>query len=161
MFTALRTTLEITKEPRDHAYGDLFYRALPWCAGISLVVAPLPGGGDPLLPGGRAVIRDLQPHLLSETDESDWPGTKLEDGRTARVYRYRLHPEVLDVVTAATDHLYGWRLPELPEDIALHRGDGSVFLATVTREEWAALTLDDDERDALADLDLGLRSPWT
>ena len=156
----MRTTLEIETEPRGQSYVALIYRAFPWCAVMSFVVAPLPDGGDPLLATGHAAIRELEPHLISSSEENEWPGTRLDAGRTARVYRYRLHPEGLGLMTAATDHLYGWRLPHLPEDIALLRADGSPFLVTVTRDEWAALTLDEAERDALAEIDLGLRSLW-
>ena len=157
----MRKTLEIASEPRGRTYSDLLYRAFPWCAQLTLVVVPLPGGADPLLPGGRRVLAELETYLISATDESEWPGTRLEGGATGRVHRYRLHPEVLDIVTAATDHLYGWCPPDLPQDLALLRGDGSPFLATVTQDQWAALTLDDEERAALGDLDLTLRDLWS
>jgi hypothetical protein len=156
----MRRTLEISNEPRGNGYSDLLYRAFPWCAELLLVVVPLEGGADPLLGDGRRVLAEFEPHLVSITDETAWPGTQLDGGGTGRVHRYRLHPEVLDVATAATDHLYGWRPPDLPQDLALLRGDGSPFLATVTQEGWAALTLDDEERAALEDLGLGLRDLW-
>jgi len=158
----LRRTFEIGSEPRGRTYNDLLYRAFPWCAELWLVVVPLPGSGDPLLPRAHVVLRELEPHLSAATDETEWPGTRLETG-TARVHRYRLHPEVLDVVAGATDHLYGWRHPELPQDLALVRGDGTPFLATVTNEDWAALTLDDEERQVLSgDLpELSLRDLWS
>lgn len=157
----MRKTLEVESEPRGRVYSDLLYRAFPWCAELVLVVVPLPGGVDPLLPGGRRVLAELEVHLISATDETEWPGTRLDGGMCGRVHRYRLRPEVLDVVTAATDHLYGWSPPRLPQDIALVRGDGAPFLATVTQEQWAALTLDDEERAALADLDITLRDLWS
>ncbi len=156
-----RRTLEIGNEPRGDAYHDLIYRAFPWCAELVLVVVPLPGGDDPLLGSGRRVLAELEPFLISATDEAEWPGTRLDGGATGRIHRYRLHPEALDVVATATDHLYGWCPPALPQDIALLRGDGSPFLATVTQEGWAALTIDDAEEAALADLDLGLRGLWS
>ncbi len=156
----MKRTLEIGNEPRGRSYSDLLYRAFPWCAELLLVVVPVPGGADPLLPGARRVLAELEAHLISATDQSEWPGTHLEGGATGRVQRFRLHPEVLDVAAAATDHLYGWCPPELPQDIALLRGDGSPFLSTVTQEQWAALTVDDEERAALEDLGLGLRDLW-
>lgn len=156
----MRKTLEIGTEPRGHTYSDLFYRALPWCAELLLVVVPLPGGGDPLLASGRRILEELEPYLSKESDERGWPGTQLEAGATGHVYRYRLSPQVLDVVAEATDHLYGWCPPDLPQDIALVHGDGEPFLATVTQEQWAALTIDDDERAALSDIDLSLKDLW-
>jgi hypothetical protein len=157
----VRRTFEIGEEPGGRIYHDLLYRAFPWCAQLLVVVVPLPDGGDPLLPGARRVLAELEPYLVSVADESDWPGTHLDGGATARVHRYRLHPETLDIATAATDRLYGWGPPELPQDIAFVRGDGTPFLATVTQERWAAVTLDEDERGALADLDLELRDMWS
>ncbi len=157
----MRKTFEITGEPRGHTYNDLLYRAFPWTAELLLVVVPLPGGGEPLLPWGRRVLADLAPYLTKESDERDWPGTELPGGATGHVYRYRLLPEVLDVVAGATDHLYGWCPPDLPQDIALVHGDGEPFLATVTQEGWSALTIDDEERAALSDLDLELRDLWS
>jgi len=155
----VRTTSELGAEPRGPGYSDLLYRAFPWCAALSFVVPAL-AAGEPLLRSGQLVIRELEPYLVSATDETEWPGTHLDGGATARVYRYRLHPEVLDVVAGATDHLFGWRPPQLPQDIALYHADGTPFLATVTQEEWAALTIDEAERAALADLDLELRPLW-
>lgn len=156
----MRKTFEIGTEPRGHTYRDLLYRALPWCAELLLVVVPLPGAGDPLLSGGRRILEELEPFLTKESDERDWPGTQLEGGATGHVYRYRLSPPVLDVVAEATDHLYGWCPPDLPQDIALVHGDGEPFLATVTAERWAALTIDEDERAAISDIELALRDLW-
>lgn len=107
------------------------------------------------------MLRELEPYVVSASDERGWPGTRLDEG-TGRVHRYRLHPEVLDVVAAATEHLYGWRHPDLPQDIALVRGDGSPFLTTVTNEKWGSLALDEDERRTLdGELpELCLRDLW-
>src|SRR6266511_5656635 len=46
----LRRTFEIGSEPRGRTYNDFLYLAFPWCAELWLVVVPLPGSGDPLLP---------------------------------------------------------------------------------------------------------------
>ncbi len=156
----MRKALEVGIEPSGRTYHDLLYRALPWTAELLLVVVPLPGGGDPLLPAGRKLLEDLAPYCTKESDERDWPGTQLEGDARGRVYRYRVVPDVLDIVAEATDHLYGWCPPDLPQDIALVHGDGEPFLASVTQERWAALTIDDEESAALSDLDLGLRDLW-
>lgn len=158
----MRRTYEIGAEPRGRTYTDLLYRSFPWCAELVLVVVPLPGGGDPLLPRARDVLRDLEPYLTSVGEDREWPGTRLESG-TGQVHRYRLHPEVLDVLDRSADRLYAWRHPELPQDLALVRGDGSPFLTTVTNEDWAALTLDDEERAVLTGElpELGLRDLWS
>ena len=156
----MRKTFELAAEPRGQTYHDLMYRAFPWCAELLFVVVAPGAGVDPLLASGRKLIAELEPYLASESDEREWPGTRLESGGTGHVYRYRLHPEVLDLVTGATDRLFGWSPPALPQDVALLRGDGSPFLATVTQEGWASLSLDDDERASLADLGLELRDLW-
>lgn len=158
----MRRTFEIAAEPRGHTYNDLLYRSFPWCAELWLVVVPISGGGDALLPTGRDVLRELEPYLRSADEAGEWPGTRLEAGATARVHRYALRPPVLDVVAGATDRLYAWRHPELPQDLALVRADGTPFLATVTNEAWAGLTLDDDERQIFGGTlpELGLRDLW-
>lgn len=162
-FSGVRRAFEIASEPRGRVYEALLYRSFAWCAELRVVVVPLPDGGDPLTPPAHAVLRSLEPHLVAVSDEQEWPGTKLEGGSTGRVHRYRLHPEVLDVMTAAADRLYAWRPPALPQDPALVRADGTPFLATVTGEEWAALTLDDEEREVVAANipELGLRALWS
>lgn len=154
-----RRTFEIAVEPRGGTYHDLIYRSFPWCAELVLVTVPLEGG-DPLLPDGRRVLTELEPFRRSTTMGPAWPGTRLGGDGVGQVHRYQVEPPLLDVVATATDHLYGWRPPALPQDIALLRGDGSPFLVTVTQQEWAALELDPDEEAALHDLDLGLRPLW-
>lgn len=154
-----RRTFEIAVEPRGRTYHDLMYRSFPWCAELVLVTIPL-DGGDPLLPDGRRVLAELEPFLRGTTAETAWPGTHLDGDGVGEVRRYRLEPALLDVITSATDHLYGWRPPALPQDIALLRGDGSPFLVSVTQQEWAALELDPDEEVTFRDLDLALRPVW-
>jgi hypothetical protein len=156
----VRKTFEIANEPRGRVYSDLIYRALPFCAELLLVVVRLEDGADPLLPAGRRILEELAPFLTSEGDERAWPGTELDADATGHVYHYRLSPPVLDVIAEATDHLYGWCPPDLPQDIALLHGDGEPFLVTVTQEGWGALTIDDEESAALSDIDLGLRDLW-
>lgn len=155
-----RRSFEVASEPRGRAYADLLYRAYPWCAELLLVLVPLPDGSDPLLPRGRAVMADLEPHLLSSAATREWPATRLDGDARGIVHRYRLDPALLDVVTSASDRLYAWTPPELPQDVALLRRDGTPFLATVTHERWAALELSDEEEHALGDLGLDLRPLW-
>lgn len=48
---------------------------------------------------------------------------------------------VTDVLADAATSLYAWRQPELPEDLAFLRADGSVVLATIAHERDAFMEL--------------------
>lgn len=66
-----------------------------------------------------------------------------------RKVRYRVTPEVLTVLLDTTDHLYGWRLPTLPEDLAVLRADGTFMLETTAHEREGRLFLGEQEASRL------------
>lgn len=63
----------------------------------------------------------------------------------ATIFEFALTDRVVDAISAASVGLYGWQQPELPEDPALLRADGSAILATIAHERDAYLELSEDE----------------
>jgi hypothetical protein len=47
--------------------------------------------------------------------------------------------------------LFGWRQPELPEDLALLREDGTAVLASICHEHDAYLQLTDEEYERVVE----------
>ena len=62
-------------------------------------------------------------------------GHSARRGRTSLRYLYRLTPDSLDLVLAASDSIFDWVNPDLPEDLHLLRGDGSTVLGSVAQED--------------------------
>lgn len=82
--------------------------------------------------------------LLGDEQCQSWPGTVLLDG-TARCLRYLCTPRSRDIILSATDSLFSWLQPQLPEDLSLFRRDGSVLLESIAHERLASVYLLDDE----------------
>jgi hypothetical protein len=68
----------------------------------------------------------------------------------ATVLRFAMNMAVQDELIGASDGLYGWQQPALPEDLALLRDDGTVILGSICHEHDAYLELSDEEYEALA-----------
>ncbi|WP_157181531.1 hypothetical protein [Actinopolymorpha alba] len=60
-------------------------------------------------------------------------------------------PESLEELLTATDDLFKWVNPDLPEDLHFLRVDGSTVLGSVAQEEEAWLELDEVELQLLHD----------
>jgi hypothetical protein len=81
---------------------------------------------------------------------SEWPGTKLGDGKgdSALIRYYNINSESVKLLTEFSSSLYAWSRwadPPLPEDLGFVRSDGRTFLATISHEEDAWLELDEEE----------------
>jgi hypothetical protein len=68
----------------------------------------------------------------------------------ARIYRYRLDAETLEMLQRATDHLFSWQ-PPLPRDLCLLRPEGEAWLTTIAAEDTAYLRLAPEEVGPLVD----------
>jgi hypothetical protein len=82
---------------------------------------------------GQKVLRELQPCLLVEERVAEWPCTRLPSVR-ATLRRYKLNARSADVLTSATESLFGWTQARLPEDLALWAKSGEWWLATIAHE---------------------------
>jgi len=136
--------LELTQEPRGQLLERLLNALSERTASILLVVRDDLG----LSGAGQDLLTRLRPFLLRSNRSSSWPGTELVDDE-ATVLCFCSKPEVIRELIAASDSLYGWHQPDLPEDLALCRTDGSALLTSVCHEGDAYLELTDDEYRSL------------
>lgn len=127
--------IALTREPRGDDLAQLLRGFLATgAASIQLTHARKPS---------RRVPREtVSPRLAAFVLRDE-----LARNATRRV-RYRLTTEVLGVLLDTTDHLYGWRLPTLPEDLAVLRADGTAMLETIAheREGWLFLAEAEEAR---------------
>ncbi len=134
-----RSTYDLVGSLAGETYSKVLSYALTCCR-IGLLVEL----DFDLSERGHSVLRSLEPHLIEKKREKRWPGTVLLNSE-ATVLRFNLTRESMRVVSRATDHLYGWRQPELPEDLCLLRGDGTEWLASIAHEDDGYFNLSDDE----------------
>jgi hypothetical protein len=108
-------------------------------------------------------LKQIENNLICVTDETEWPGTRLMAGETARIYWYRLDPSITDTIGSAVKKLYDWNSPDFPEDPAFYRHDGAVLLGTSSHERFSFLNLSEVEFFAFAekvrDVKLSLSPP--
>jgi hypothetical protein len=97
---------------------------------------------------GETVLERLTPFLIDRREAEEWPGTKLHGG-FARVSRFSLGRESASIICAATDHLYGWRQPDLPEDLCILRRNGDPWLITISHEEDCYFRMTSEEKARL------------
>ncbi len=139
-----RQRYTLIQEPIGELYQGLIDQACGICEIVLLVVQPSLG----LQSRAEALLGSLQPFLLDRRQTAAWPGTRLIN-ETAWVSRFRLTPECALLLKSATVRLYDWQQPELPEDLALLRGDGTTWLASIAHEGDGFLELSPDELQAL------------
>lgn len=139
-----RVTYNIVHQPQGDLYRRLIETALRRCTGFLVVVRKT----VTLAVSARRTLKELDPFLEGTSEQAEWPGTQLTDGRAA-VSRYRLNRDSAVVLSQAANGLYGWLQPELPEDLCLLRADGTPWLVTISHERDAFLVLASDEFDAL------------
>jgi hypothetical protein len=66
-------------------------------------------------------------------------------GHTARVYWYRVTPELIAALKGKVRSLYEWAVPDLPEDLAFYWPDRSPLLGTSSHERFAFVNLAEKE----------------
>jgi hypothetical protein len=141
-----RVLLDLLAEPTDDLYRGLIDYATADCEIALLVVRK----SIPLNTGGKGVLARLDAFLKQKKECSEWPGTKLFD-KTAWVFQYKLGSECAAILKQATDALYGWRQPNLPEDLCFLRANGDPWLVSIAHERDGFLHLSQDERGHLFD----------
>jgi hypothetical protein len=141
-----KATFDLLAEPMGDLYCELLDFAVSEC-GLALVVIHRM---SPLSDHGSAVISQLRPFLRSKDECDKWPGTELGPGaEPASVLRYRYGPECAAVLKQATNRLYGWVQPGLPEDLCLLRDDDSPWLVTLVHDHDGYLCLSSEEKARL------------
>lgn len=134
----------ISLEPADEVYTSLVAMAPRWCSTALLVVREHLG----LSKSGAALMEQLEPFLVDRSNSQTWPGTTLFAG-SAIVSKYRLEPPVVEHLATATNGLFGWQQPELPEDLCLLRPGGDPWLVTLAHEGDAFIVLQQTEFEEL------------
>jgi hypothetical protein len=92
-----------------------------------------------------SLMADLRLHLRGCEERTEYPAGRLPWG-TMNVCTYDFNPDSLSILLEATDHLYGWVEPALPNDLCLMRGD-EPWLITMASDRVALLALSSSERD--------------
>jgi len=140
----------ITAEPRGDQLKQLFEAAAEVCNRFLVVRTDMP-----LRAEGTALLTRLRPMLLTEEETDTYPGGILPWG-TLTVLTYELTPRVLELATKATDRLFDWLEPDLPNDPCFLR-DGDPWMITMASDREAILVLSDGERDRVLNSVRGLR----
>jgi len=139
-----RYVFDVIREPRGAVFRGLLQALSPAATELLLVLRDGVGLSD----AGRDLLSELQPYLVGRDRRSSWPGTALLSGQ-ATVLRFIPTAPCLDALVAASDRLFGWQQPALPEDLALVRGDETAALASISHENDAYLELEQEEYASL------------
>ena len=143
-----RATFDLLAEPTGDLYRELLDFAVRECGVALLVVHKTP----PLSESGSALISQLEPFLRSKEESWEWPGTEIDHiDDPASVLRYHYGPECADILKQATNRLYGWVQPDLPEDFCLLRDDDSPWLVTLVHDHDGYLYLSPEENARLVE----------
>lgn len=141
----LSKTYNLLEEPRGESYQQLIHASLDYGDQFLLVINSSINFDESV----RQVMDKLNTHLLRQTQESEWPGTKLIGGDTALVSRFSLCTETAAILSASAEGLFDWLEPELPEDLCIFRSDGSPWLVSISHERDAFFVLTDEEKKTL------------
>ena len=103
----VRETYDLAAEPRGAVYEKLLAAGLPHCDQFLFVDVQTRRNGiveSAFQASARAVVRELEPHLIRVELSLSWPGTVVSEqpdlDLRARVYRYRFHRKTtLQVLT--------------------------------------------------------------
>jgi hypothetical protein len=126
----------------DEPSGDAYARLLDIC----LAFADRAGLVAPTLRRVGAMSQFLgaaNPFLVSVDDVFEYPGAISHYPNTRYLYRYET--DLVQVLRTATDGLFAWSPPDLPEDLFLLKPDGTTLLGTVSSEDHAYLLLTNEE----------------
>jgi len=132
--------LDTVTNARAHV---LRYGYLPW-GGLEKVEHFV----DAQAARGQAAVGELFSHATSDSESSEWPGTRLLR-HNARVIKLPATEEVVGVLLELADSLYSWRHPDLPEDVFFLRADGSPLMGSIAHEADAFLEISPDEESEI------------
>lgn len=128
--------VDIGKDLSGPVYTQFLQTLWSLSSTCSFTVQPSLGCSDRL----RRFLKDMEVHLASVRRSNVWPGTQLMDGE-ADVYTFLCKETTLECVLRYSSSLFEWLQPDLPEDLALYRNDGSTILETVTHEQEGLLKI--------------------
>jgi hypothetical protein len=135
-----RRHFRLGSEPRGASYETLLRNLAEFSSLVLVIVRDDLGLTDE----ANKLLAELSALGGSQLRTSQWPGTTLL-GHEASVWSTPDTAASVDVVLRASGGLYSWQQPQLPEDLAFLRSDGSTVLGTVAHETDGWLELSDDE----------------
>jgi hypothetical protein len=121
-------------------YNDLIDFALGRCPTACLIVRDQIELGE----SGELFLSALEPYLVGREKTDRWPGTELF-GSEAEIVDFRLEAGSAQLLKSATDHLFGWLQPDLPEDLCFLHADHTPWLTTIAHEDEGYFILTEDE----------------
>ena len=87
--------------------------------------------------------------MISTEQVTEWPGSKIIGEGTAVRMLYRVDSVSLERILRATDSLFEWVNPQLPEDLHFLRADGSTVMGSIAQEDYVWLMLSEAEMNAV------------
>jgi hypothetical protein len=141
----------VTTEPTGATYAALIHAAARRCDKAYLIVRPTSALG----PTAERWLASVEGSLLRKRSVASWPGTTLL-GHEALMLEYRPDSAFVSAVLRASERLFQWQQPELPEDLGFMRANDDPWLVTIAHEGDAYLDLDDAEYREIVDLVPGL-----
>jgi hypothetical protein len=95
---------------------------------------------------GRVIVARIGPRLLARKPGAPCPWNELLEPYTFLLH-FKLDDVIVEEVLRASDGLYGWQQPSLPEDLALLRDDGSTILGSIAQhhDSWLEVTYQEFE----------------
>lgn len=140
-----RRTYDLLEEPKGEVYRGLI-RASQSYGDRFLLVVNSSLGPDAL---ARSFVDELEPYVLDQSQETEWPGTKLLGNDTALVSSFSLVPETVEILAKTVEGLFDWIEPGLPEDLCILRTDGRPWLVTISHEHDGYFELSGEEEETL------------
>jgi hypothetical protein len=134
---------DLMREPRGDVLSKLLDVAIEACDRFTVERSDMV-----MSPRGAEVYRRLQPFLLSQAVVSETPGSIYVPPDTVTLRTYSLDAEAAEVIREATDKLYGWVEPDLPQDLCFLRGSAP-WLVNHAADEASCLVVSDDEAAAI------------
>lgn len=130
----------LNNNPEGQVYKELLDIAFDTCDEFILVQRPDMDFEE----SAHRIIKLLEPFLIEKRKSRSWPGTTLLE-QTADVYRFRTDKEAEKVLLDATQSLYSWVQPKLPEDLCFLKNQGVWMSNTAHEKQCEFESLSDDD----------------
>jgi hypothetical protein len=134
-------TYPLSAEPRDRELEGLFGEALLCCDTATVVISP----DGPMSQTGLKFLDQLQPLVVDKRMVSEWPGSQLADPWAEQLIRFRFDEEAIALICATVPGLYQFQRSWMPDDLAIYRHDGRVWLGSTAHENYGWLELSEEE----------------
>jgi len=92
-----------------------------------------------LEPGGFTLLEELSEFLVAVRETNETPANVLPFS-TVTLHEYRLEARSAELIISATDRLYAWEEPDLPNDLCL-MAEGRPFVTRLANERSSYLSL--------------------